>query len=127
MLQSFQHNRALLAAALCSIAVSGCAQTQYSAQGSNPADYSATRITYLPTELSSALQQASAGQQMLLKQSPWGDNVTLNIADSYFSAAGKPCIKASVGASLHTQELVICQYTQQRWGATRALPQLRVP
>lgn len=127
MLQFFQQYRTLIVAAVCSIVVTGCAQTQYQSQNSNPADYSATRITYLPTELSSALQQASGGQQLQLKQSPWGDNVTLNITDSYFSAAGKPCINATVGASQSAQAVVICQYTSQRWGATRALTQLLVP
>lgn len=127
MLQFFQHYRSQIVGAVCCLAVSGCAQTQYNDANSNPADYTATRITYLAAEASPMLQQAYAGQQLMLTQSPWGSNATVDVTDRYFSAAGKQCINANVTVSERSQAVVICQYAQQRWGATRALTRVMLP
>jgi hypothetical protein len=121
---SFQKYCGFVVAVVCSLSINGCALTQANNTHNNPADYTATNIIFLPGELTARLQQAQSGQQLPLSQSPWGSNVTLYINTRYFSAAGKPCIDAQVMDSAQTQTVVLCQYQQQRWGATRALTKL---
>lgn len=126
MLSLFQNYRCYVTAALCSFTLSGCALFQADNVYSNPADYTATRITYLTENIASQLQDVRSGQILQLGQSPWGSNSTLEISERYFSAAGKPCVSGRVITETQKEAVVICQYQQQRWGATRALTRLAV-
>lgn len=120
-----QHYRVVALGVVCCFTLLGCAQAHYSKADSNPADYPATSVIYLAANVSPALQQARAGQQVVLAQSPWGSDVQLTIAAQYFSAAGRPCINGWVATAEPPAAVVICQY-DQRWGVTRALTKLQV-
>ncbi|MDR7119287.1 DVU3141 family protein [Rheinheimera soli] len=99
--------------------VASCATTPFSSVPSN--DSYQHKVSYLPANISNFLQKATAGQSFFLEQGSLGYNANVQVLDSYFSAAGRPCLSVLVEADLVTQPMIFCQYEPQRWGATRAL------
>lgn len=88
---------------------SGCALTQ---QASTSPYHDYSNLNYLPETLSQQLQTASAGQQFVATESPWGGNASIYVQERYFSASGRTCVKLSINASQNN--VIACQY-QQQW------------
>lgn len=80
-----------------------------------------TTVTYLPTETNSDLEQANIGATLLLDSSPWGEHARIQVQDRFFAASGRPCLAALIEAEgIQPFAANLCQYTNQRWGSTRA-------
>lgn len=108
---------------LSSILVASCATTPFFSEPSNDSYHH--KVSYLPANISNFLQKATAGQSFYVEKGPLGGNAQVQVLDSYFSAAGRPCLSVLVETNEVTQPMIFCQYEPQRWGATRVL--VKVP
>lgn len=109
----------VLAGLLSSMLLASCATNPFSSASSND-DYR-HKVSYLPGNISGFLQGATAGQSFFMDKGPLGQNAQVQVVDSYFSAAGRPCLSVLVETKQVTQPMIFCQYEPQRWGATRTL------
>lgn len=98
--------------------LNGC--SQLTAPTQKPAASTAP-YTLLNSESSALLANARAGEQLTLPQSPWGAQVNLQILERYFAASGRTCLQALVEVGAKPPVVVICQYAETGWGASRDL------
>lgn len=101
----------------------GCATTSSSAQ--SYAVYDKTP-QFLGLEISSLLDQATSGQQLSFDRSPWGSDISAQVKNSYFSAAGRQCMELLLITT--GSNAVVCRYDQQQqWAVNRDLTVAYLP
>lgn len=104
--------------------LASCTATSFS-QSSNQDDY-LHKIDFLSAQSSALLNNATIGQTVIMTDRVIPSNAEVTILDSYDSAAGRRCLNAMVETPQQRVPMLFCQYSNQQWGASRALPKTLV-
>lgn len=100
----------------------GCATT--SSESQSYTTY-AKAPQFLESEIGRMLEQASSGQQLSFNQSPWGADISAQVTNSYFSAAGRQCLELWLNTT--SEKAIVCRYDKQQWAVSRALTVAYLP
>ena len=105
---------------LVSSLLTGCASSVTSPSATSAVNYNQPNL-YIDGALASFLQSATPNMSAAFPSTPWGNNVTLIVDSSYFSASGSYCHALSVEGASAVNKGLVCSPNRNDWYKARIL------
>ena len=100
--------------------LTGCASSVTSPTVTTEVNYKQPNL-YIDSALASFLQSATPNMSAAFPSTPWGNNVTLIVDSSYFSASGSYCHALSIEGASAVNKGLACSPDRNNWYKARIL------
>jgi len=121
---SSAHTKALVLGSLI-VLLGACAQFPQNPQQTSSTVLSPSVYPPLPADISQYFSDSLHASLIALPISPWGNNVEIELQDSYFAANGRLCRAFVVrDISGHASERLACQTSAKQWQEVRPVTRI---